>query len=99
MRFRFKTKQLHDLYTQEKGAHKYPSQVIDAFFEVMSAIAAARDERDLYALKGLRFEKLSGDRKGERSLRLTGQWRLIVIVEEDDQGKCLLITSIEDYQK
>ena len=99
MRFRFKTKRLLALYTQEKGAHKYPVQVIVAFFEAMAIIVAAHDERDLYALKGLRFERLLGDRKGERSLRLGDQFRLIVTIEEDNQGKYLLIVGIEDYHK
>ena len=99
MRFRFRTRKLKALYTEEKGAHKYPSQVVDSFFEVMSIIAAARDERDLYRLKGLRFERLAGDRKGERSLRLNNQFRLIVVIEQDDQGRYLLIVDIADYHR
>jgi proteic killer suppression protein len=65
----------------------------------MSIIAAALDERDLYAFKGLQFEKLEGERgrKGERSLRLNGQWRLIISIEHDENGKLILIINIEDY--
>lgn len=62
----------------------------------MNAIAAARDERDLYALKGFHFEKLKG-RPRERSLRLNKQWRLIVAIEKDEEGGYLLIIAIEDY--
>lgn len=65
MRFHFKTKRLEELYTSEKGAHRYEPEVVDAFFETMAVIAAARDERDLYAQKGFHFEKLSGKRKHE----------------------------------
>jgi proteic killer suppression protein len=50
------------LYYEEKGAHKYPAEVVDAFFEKMSIIEAAIDLRDLYALKSLHFEKLKGTR-------------------------------------
>ena len=46
MRFKFKKKKIEELYTKEKNAHKYPN-VIDDFFDAMSAIAAAKDERDL----------------------------------------------------
>jgi toxin HigB-1 len=95
LRFKFKKKKIEDLYTQEKNAHKYPN-VIDDFFEVISTIDAARDERDLYALKGFHFEKLKG-RQGERSLRLNKQWRLIVSLEKDKDGAYLLIIDIEDY--
>ncbi|MBI1920954.1 MAG: type II toxin-antitoxin system RelE/ParE family toxin [Geobacter sp.] len=97
MRFRFKKKKLEDLYSAEKGAHKYPAEVIEAFFEAMSVIAAAHDERDLYALKGFHFEKLSGGRKGEHSLRLNKQFRLIVTFEKDSEGKLVLVIDIEDY--
>lgn len=97
MRFLFKKKKLEDLYTEEKGAHKYPAEVIDAFFEAMAVIAAAHDERDLYAMKGFHFEKLSGDRKGEHSLRLNKQFRLIVTMEKDTDGKFVLVIDIADY--
>ena len=98
MRFKFKKKKIEELYTQEKNAHKYPN-VIDDFFEAMSAIDAAKDERDLYSLKGFHFEKLKGQRgkKGERSLRLNRQWRLIVSIVKDEDGNFLLIIDIEDY--
>jgi len=73
--------------------------VVDDFFEVMAIIDAAVDERDLYAQKGLRFEKLKGKRgnQGQRSLRLNDQWRLIVTVDEDNEGNYLTIIDIEDY--
>lgn len=96
MRFRFSNRKLERLYTEEKDAHKYPG-VVDAFFDTMAVIAAAKDERDLRALASLHFEKLSGDRKGQRSLRLNKQYRLIVTVEEDDQGAYILVHDIEDY--
>ncbi len=98
MRFRFKRKKIEELYTKEKNAHKYPN-VIDDFFDAMSAIDAAKDERDLYALKGFHFEKLQGKRgkMGERSLRLNKQWRLIISIEKDEEGHYLLIIDIEDY--
>ena len=68
-----------------------------AFFEVMTLIDSAPDERTLYDLKSLHFEKLKGKRKHERSLRLNKQWRLIVEVLKDSEGNYLLIKDIEDY--
>jgi toxin HigB-1 len=97
VRFRFESQKLEDLYTSEAGARKYPPGVVDAFFEVMAIIEAAKDERDLYALKSLRFEALKGNRAGERSLRLNKQYRLIVRLVEDDQGRVMLVLDIEDY--
>lgn len=97
MRFLFADNKLERLYTEEKGAHKYPDGVVDAFFEVMTIIGSASDERDLYALKSLHYEKLSGKRSHQRSLRLNRQFRLIVEREEDENGKFFRLISIEDY--
>lgn len=97
MRFRFRKRRLELLYTEEKGARRYPLAVVDAFFDVMAVIDAAQDDRDLYALKGLRYEKLRGSRSHQRSLRLNDQFRLVVEEEEDKSGQLLVIIGIEDY--
>lgn len=97
MRFRFHTNRLERLYFNDKGTHRFPAPVVDAFFEVMAMIVAAPDERDLYALKSLHFEKLEGDRQHQHSLRLNRQFRLIVELDADDQGRFMRIVNIEDY--
>ena len=99
MRFQFKTKKLEALYTEERGARRYPPEVVDAFFDVMAIISAAKDERDLYGLKGLHFEKLIGDRKGEHSIRLNKQWRLTLVITIDEKGNYLVILDIDDYHR
>jgi toxin HigB-1 len=99
MRWVFESKHLQALYEEQKGAEKYGTAVVEAFFEVMDIISAAHDIRDIDAFKSLHFEKLKGKRgkKGERSLRLNKQWRLILTIAADDQGNYLLIIDIEDY--
>jgi toxin HigB-1 len=68
-----------------------------AFFDLMARIDAAVDERDLRQLKSRRLEKLKGDRAGQYTMRLNDQWRLILEIIEDEQGKLLLIIAIADY--
>jgi proteic killer suppression protein len=97
MRFHFSSRKMLLLYEEEKGAKKFDEGVIDAFFEVMAIIRDAPDERTLYDLKSLHFEKLKGKRSHERSLRLNKQWRLIVEIRKDDEGAFLLVKEIEDY--
>lgn len=97
MRFIFKDEDLLLLYKEEKNAHRYPSGVVNAFFEVMAIIANAASEADIRAFKSLRFEKLKGNRAGQISLRLNKQYRLIVIIEKDEHGKMLWIIEIADY--
>lgn len=101
VRLRFDSAKLERLYTKEEGVQKYPSEVVDAFFDVMGQIYAAVDERDLYALKSLHFEKLKGSRgnAGDRSLRLNDKWRLIVRLERDQQGRLVAIIRIENHYR
>jgi proteic killer suppression protein len=63
----------------------------------MALISNAKDERELYAMKSLHYEKLKGRRKHQRSVRLNDQFRLLVEKERDAQGRYLLIIGIEDY--
>src|SRR5262245_27446780 len=71
--------------------------VVKAFRKLMQVIRAAQDERDFYKLKSLHFEKLKGKRSHQRSMRLTGRWRLIVELRGEALSKIVRIMSIEDY--
>jgi toxin HigB-1 len=71
--------------------------IVKGFRKAMQAIRAAPDERDFYALKGLRFEKLEGARSHQRSMRVTGQWRLIVELHGGAPNKVVRVIGIEDY--
>ena len=65
--------------------------------KVMGAIRAATDERDLYKMKSLQFEKLKGNRQHQRSLRLNKQRRLIVQIVGKHPRKRIRVIGIEDY--
>jgi len=43
----------------------------------------------------LHFEKLTGDRIGEYSIRLNKQWRLTLVITSDEDGNYLVILDIE----
>jgi toxin HigB-1 len=75
------------------------SQVlVKAFRSKMNIIRQAVDERDFYALKSLHFEKLSGKRKHQHSMRLNDQYRLIIeLIENNPNGKTVKIVEITDY--
>jgi proteic killer suppression protein len=46
----------------------------------------ATSPEDLAALPGNRFEALSGDRKGQYSIRINGQWRICFAWAKGDAG-------------
>src|SRR5215212_8205731 len=71
--------------------------VVRGYRKVMQVIRAASDERDLYRLKGLRFEKLKGRRKHQHSLRINDQWRLIVELRGEGSDKRVGVVEIADY--
>lgn len=99
MEFRFKDKKLEKLYTEEVGARFYPPAVINKFFELMATIDAAPDEREFYRLKSLHFEKLRGERENQYSMRLNRQYRLILTLETDKDGRYVLVVEISDHYK
>lgn len=70
---------------------------VKGYRKVMQAIRAAVDERDLYALKGLRLEKLKGARGHQHSLHINDQWRLIVEFVGEGPTKKVRVVEIVDY--
>jgi toxin HigB-1 len=71
--------------------------VVKAYRKRLQTIRAAPDERVLYAMKSLHFEKLSGNRSHQYSMRLNLQWRLIVELNKKDDKSVVVIVGIEDY--
>lgn len=63
----------------------------------MALIANAPDERDLRAMRSLHLEKLEGDRKGQHSIRLNDQYRLIFRLRTGDDGRVAVIIEVVDY--
>jgi len=75
----------------------FPSTLVALFRRRLQTIRSAPDERDLYALKSLHFEKLKGPRSHQHSIRLNDQWRLILEFKGKAPNKTVVIMAIEDY--
>jgi proteic killer suppression protein len=60
-------------------------------------IRAAPDERTLRNLKSLHYEKLLGDRKGQRSIRINQQWRLVFTINTECTPNKITVLAVEDY--
>lgn len=61
----------------------------------LDRLEAATALRDLAALPGNRFEKLSGDREGQYSIRINDQWRICFEWPDDSVGP--VNVEITDY--
>jgi proteic killer suppression protein len=97
METEFAAQELYDLYTKRDFTAGYGKEIVKAYRKRIQIIKAARDERDLYAIKGNRFEKLKGDRAHQRSLRLNDKMRLIVDIKQGASKNKVLVIGIEDY--
>jgi toxin HigB-1 len=75
----------------------YSQAIVKAFRKRLQQIRAADDERAFYGLKSLHFEKLSGNRQHQHSIRLNDQWRLILQFERSGADKVVCVVDIEDY--
>ena len=60
-------------------------------------IRDAPDERVFYAMKSLHYERLSGNRAHQHSMRLNRRYRLILEFDRSSDDKVVVIVSIEDY--
>lgn len=96
MEIRYLDLDLARLETNARFAAGYGTSVIRGFRKVVAFIRAASDERDLYAMKSLHFEKMEGHRKGQRSFRLNKQWRLFVRIENEGGRKVVTVIEIDD---
>lgn len=97
MQVRFASGRLARLYSDPDYTARFGEDVVRAFRKRVQFIRAARDQRDLRALKSLHFEKLKGRRPDQWSMRLVHQWRLIVGFTRDEADTVVVIMGIEDY--
>jgi len=96
MEVRFRDASLDSLET-ETGEARWPPGVVKAYRQRIALIRAADDERVFYGLKSLHYEKLKGNRKHQRSIKLNDQWRLILELEGEGVERVVWIVAIEDY--
>ena len=98
MRIEFSDEELRRLYVDlEFVLPQFGPDLVCAYRKKVGFLVSANSELDLRAYKALRYEKLRDDREGQHSVRLNQQWRLILRVETDDDGRLLIVIEIVDY--
>ena len=93
----FRNQELDRLETDSAFTSGQGKEIDKAYRKRIQAIRAATDERDLYAIRGNRFEKLKGERSHQYSLRLNDKMRLIVEIEPSTPKNKIIVIEIEDY--
>lgn len=93
----FKDRSYDRLETDAKYTAGFAQAIVSMYRRRLQQIRAAQDERDLFGLRSLRFEKLKGNRSHQYSMRLNDQWRLIVELGGNAKDKVVCIIGVEDY--
>ena len=73
MEVEFADTDLDRLEVDPKFTGGFAPAIVRGFRKAMQVIRAAVDERDLHAMRGLRFEKLKGARSHQYSVRINDQ--------------------------
>ena len=97
MKVRFGDDRLALVETNQAHRLKLPVQVVQLARRRIRFLRQALYERDLYGTASLRYEKLTGDRQGQRSIRLNDQWRMILEIDKDCQPLEVVILEISNH--
>lgn len=98
MNVMFADKKLALIETDQAGETKLPVGVIKSARRKLVVLRSAVDDRSLRNWKSLHYEKLQGDREGQRSIRLNDQYRMIFELDEATEPEATIkILKIEDY--
>jgi proteic killer suppression protein len=97
MDLEFADSELERMAREADATGGFSQAIVRAFRLRVQFIKAAVDERDLYQMRSLRFEKLKGARSHQRSIRLNNQWRLILEIIPGNPKNTIRIVGIEDY--
>jgi len=101
MKVDFKTEYLEYLYStpleEIKGKHAFSKDIIKQYKKKIQLLTVISKLEQLKQFRGLNFEFLKGDRKGECSIRLNDQYRLVFEQKGDKEISVILINEISKH--
>jgi len=101
MRVYFATNELQELYETPlnnlKGKQKFPQDIIKQYKKKVQLLIAIPKLESLAQFRGLYFEYLKGDKKGQCSIRLNDQYRLILIPMSEDKLQIVMVNEISKH--
>jgi proteic killer suppression protein len=97
MEVEFRDASLALVETDRAATTRLPIAVINSLRQKLVVIRNAPDERTLRNWKSLHYEKLEGDRAGQRSIRINQQWRLVFVIDTESRPNKITVLGVEDY--
>ena len=96
MQVQFSTKKLERCYRELAQARReWGERIARAYVQRINTLYAAKNIRDLFALRALDMHPLKGIRKGQYAIRLGDRERLIVVFADTD----LTVVRIEEVSQ
>ena len=80
-----------------KGKHEFGKDIIKQFKKKVEILIGITNITQLRQFRSLNFEFLKGNRKGECSIRLNDQYRLIFEQKNKDEIEILLVNEISKH--
>jgi proteic killer suppression protein len=93
----FADEELALIETDEAGKTRLPVAVIKSARRKLTVLRAITDDRGLRNWKSLHYEKLKGDREGQRSIRVNDQYRMVFELDDAADPQVITVIAIEDY--
>lgn len=97
MNLTFKNDWLEQLALGIPVKTRFSAEIIQRYRERIQTIIDAVDERDLRMIRGANFEKLKNELKGQYSMRLNKQFRIVFEIHPGMAGNTIHITDLADY--
>jgi proteic killer suppression protein len=97
MKVRYGVDDLSLVETNQAHRLRLPVDVVQVSRRRIRFLREAKDERDLYAMASLHYEKLSGPREGERSIKVNKSWRIILEIDRDCDPLEVVILEISNH--
>lgn len=97
----FGTSDLQELYEtpldEIRGKQRVPKEVIKQYKKRIQLLISISRLDQLRPFRGLNFEFLKGDRKGQCSLRLNDQFRLIITPMDEETVQVIMVNEISKH--
>lgn len=97
MKVEFADDELERLLYDADYRPRLPHEVVTVYRKRMQYILRAPDDRAFRAMKSFHYEQLKGKRKGQHSIRLNRQYRIVFRFDGSGEDKKIILLSIEDY--
>ena len=97
MNLKFQDPDLERLAFDGSFIGKWSPTLVRAYRKRINQILQVPNRHVLYAIKSLRLEKLKGKLKGQHSIRINDQYRLVYRIDKQSGEETVVVLRIEDY--